>query len=399
MAKDHGPSSARRHHYICRTSIIFLLVILTVSASIPRSTPHSRYTRFFADETDDNNDGQASSSSTVEEDEDAVCPPWNASPNIDPSGFLKDCYTVRCGAWEGEADLNGRHGYRRLHKRAAAAGNVDDDADYLQNLEIGKFRVRQVPGDGNCLFHSLSLCLHYAERQSHFPLKVPESFRELFRRSKKLRNTAVQILQQSTEKGDKLLFMQGQEFLTCSELLSAAASQYNISPEEYCEAMLQDCTWGGGPEIVALVNALRRPIHVYELSVHEELPNGSNSKEFHLSRMACFGSPKFDKREPLHILSADSRFPDITPGRQKKSGNHFLALFPVRSATFTSTSSLVRGGKTNNRLGFKGKRPRHDSAKPGGADSSFCLNNVALIVRSAGEFVELLFCSLCNFLR
>lgn len=397
MAKDR---SSRRHDYIC-TSIIFLSVILAaVSASIPRSTPHSRYTRFFSEETEDS-DGQVCSSSTAEEDEEVVCPPWNASPNIDPCGFLKDSYTVRCGAWEGEADLNGRHGYRRLLKRATAAGNVNDDMNYVQNLEIGKCRVRQVPGDGNCLFHSLSLCLHHAERQSHFPLKVPDSFRELFRRSKKLRNTAVQILQQSTEKGDKLLFMQGQEFLTCSELLSAAASQYNISSEEYCEAMLQDCTWGGGPEIVALVNALRRPIHVYELSVHEEPPNGSNSKQFHLSRMACFGSPKFDKREPLHILSADSRFPDITPGRQKKSGNHFLALFPVRSMTFSSRSSLVRGGKTNNRLGFKGRRSRgntHDSTKPGGADS-FCLNNVALIVRSASGFVELLFCSLCNFLR
>ena len=43
---------------------------------------------------------------------------------------------------------------------------------------------------------------------------------------------------------------------------------------------------------------------------------------------ACFGSPKFDRKEPLHILSADSRFPDLKPGEQLSSGNHFMAIFP-----------------------------------------------------------------------
>lgn len=45
--------------------------------------------------------------------------------------------------------------------------------------------------------------------------------------------------------------------------------------------------------------------------------------------MACFGSPRYDRREPLHILSADSRFPDVEPKRIRRVGNHFLALFPV----------------------------------------------------------------------
>ena len=55
--------------------------------------------------------------------------------------------------------------------------------------------------------------------------------------------------------------------------------------------------------------------------------------------MACFGSPRYDRREPLHILSADSRFPDVEPKRIRRVGNHFLALFPV-----TSTSQGVLGG-------------------------------------------------------
>jgi len=50
---------------------------------------------------------------------------------------------------------------------------------------------------------------------------------------------------------------------------------------------------------------------------------------FCLHRIACFGSPLFDDKVPLHVLSADSRFPEIKPGRQAARGSHFLALIPV----------------------------------------------------------------------
>jgi hypothetical protein len=56
--------------------------------------------------------------------------------------------------------------------------------------------------------------------------------------------------------------------------------------------------------------------------------NHTPSNSFQLRRMACFGSPKYDRQSALHILSADSRFPDIAPGQQLASGNHFLALIP-----------------------------------------------------------------------
>jgi hypothetical protein len=136
----------------------------------------------------------------------------------------------------------------------------------------------------------------------------------------------------------KLLFLQGHEYLRAKDLVEAAANQYGLSGERYCELMRQDSYWGGGPEIVALCNVLRRPIHVYELY--------SNQKHFQLRRMACFGSPKFDRREPLHILSADSRFPDIIPGKHLDSGNHFLAMFPERKAV--GRKAGVRGGDSKN---------------------------------------------------
>lgn len=113
--------------------------------------------------------------------------------------------------------------------------------------------------------------------------------------------------------------------------------------------MRKESYWGGGPEIVALCNYLQRPIHIYELIPTEEVATPSStpsttttnmneaynnikvSNQFTLRRMACFGSPKFDRKEPLHILSADSRFPDVEPRRVRKIGNHFLALFPVNT--------------------------------------------------------------------
>ena len=46
--------------------------------------------------------------------------------------------------------------------------------------------------------------------------------------------------------------------------MAAAAEQYSMTPQEYCSQMRNKGVWGGGPEILALVNRLRRPIHVFE---------------------------------------------------------------------------------------------------------------------------------------
>ena len=40
------------------------------------------------------------------------------------------------------------------------------------------------------------------------------------------------------------------------------------------------------------------------------------------------GSPKFDDKEALHILSAGGRFPDISAGDQMNKPSHFLAVLP-----------------------------------------------------------------------
>lgn len=283
-------------------------------------------------------------------------PPWNPSPNIDDNGFILPKYNRISGEWEKEVKLRKKDRIS-LHNSPAT--------------------IRQVPGDGNCLFHSISVAWVHATNGTHLEMKSPDTMEWLYRNSAKLRQLAVDCL----EERRKLLFLQGQEYLKATDLVEAAASQYGISGSEYCDLMRQESYWGGGPEIVALCNVLQRPIHVYELHVPEDEDNdekqkhsrksrtrgyyrrgysissqGSPCSSFVLRRMACFGSPKFDRSPALHILSADSRFPDLRPGEQLESGNHFLAIFPEplsegrksQAEDEEEKKQLIRGGGSAN---------------------------------------------------
>lgn len=108
-----------------------------------------------------------------------------------------------------------------------------------------------MPGDGSCLFHSLSLALLGPAHEHH------EDSTELRRLSAELRGAAVARLG-----GGGKLFLQGSDSISPGALLAAAAAQYNITAAAYLEQMREGGVWGGGPEIVALANHLRRPIHV-----------------------------------------------------------------------------------------------------------------------------------------
>ncbi|KAL3902912.1 MAG: hypothetical protein SGILL_010647, partial [Bacillariaceae sp.] len=289
---------------------------------------------------------------------------------IDANGFLFPKYYRIPGEFEKDVKLRKKD--RLIVSKSSSSASSTAPAT-----------IRQVPGDGNCLFHSISTCYAHAVNGTHIDLRSPKTMKWLYQHSTKLRQLAVDCLEERA--GRKLLFLQGHEYLKAQDLVEAAASQYGISGEEYCQLMRQDSYWGGGPEIVALCNVLQRPIHVYELfvppkdrslssflsrrrqkkekansdGVSKGQQSSSNSMEdprastgFVLRRMACFGSPKFDRNSPLHILSADSRFPDIAPGKQLSSGNHFLAIFPEqlrRSNHDNEKKQRIRGGDNHRR--------------------------------------------------
>lgn len=292
----------------------------------------------------------SSASSSIPRSSDRIAtsnfPPWNPSPNIDENGFLVPTYNRMSGEWEKDVKLKKKDRIN-VHNSVAT--------------------IRQVPGDGNCLFHSISVACAHAVNGTHLEMRSPENMEWLYRHSAKLRQLAVDCLEEER----KLLFLQGHEYLKATDLVEAAAAPYGISGSEYCDLMRQESYWGGGPEIVALCNALQRPIHVYELHVPEDGNDNcltkrgkryqrrvsfrgspiNSSPSFVLRRMACFGSPKFDQAPALHILSADSRFPDIKPGEQLESGNHFLAVFPEQAKSYKPQNCIEEGKKQRIRGG------------------------------------------------
>lgn len=191
---------------------------------------------------------------------------------------------------------------------------------------VKRYICRNVPGHGSCLFYALSSCITYERSKQH----IDFSKRRMKDMVSNLRKKAVEVLKSK----DKELYVENGEKMTSEELLDMVASHFKTTPEKYCESMMDPSTWGSGTEIVALSNYLKRPIHVYELKVHRD---GFlwRHKNFKFRLCAAFGSPVFDSNQPPYaILCADGRFPHVSPGAHKKTGDHFLALFPIEEPTF-----------------------------------------------------------------
>jgi len=185
------------------------------------------------------------------------------------------------------------------------------------------FCIQQVQGSGDCLFHSIAIGMAFEDEECHLDMYDPV----LTGRVKELRALAVKTL---TDDPNRTLHLEGQQELITSELVEAAAEQYGVTAEDYCKSMRQSGVWGGGPEILALANALERPIHVFEPVA------ACNGTEFRLQLCGAFGSPRFDEKgKPVCIVAADDRFPNCKPTEVKRhgeGGNHFLALLPMACA-------------------------------------------------------------------
>ena len=267
----------------------------------------------------------------------------------------------------------------RLRLQTQTPHQTGEDSDHQQ-----QFQVRQVPGDGGCMFHAVATCLHFAETNEHFTDFDPE-IRKI---STRLRELSVKTLQTPECSFVLQTQEQGSSSISSAELLQLVAKQYNTTAEGYCSSMLQAQTWGGGPELMALAHTLQTPIHVYELRTKQFFP-----LKFYLKRTATFdhvilpstASTSTDRssasyhhdgeiskipvklsKSPLKILFTDGRFPHLSPwSKEPIEANHFLALFPVQKAAgsgididyraaklWASTSSHVKKGKkyflTNN---------------------------------------------------
>ena len=176
-------------------------------------------------------------------------PPWNPSPKIDSDGFLCDVYSRCPGEWELHANIGGMHG-----GGPGGSFGLIRGSGFLKQFRRDKLltipvMVRQVPGDGNCLFHSIAACLYRAVNGTHLPMNSHDRVGRLRYTSLQLRNAAVDVLRGKQNIGfggirGRRLFLQGDEYLEASELLSAAAAQFDLTGEEYCDLMRQESYWG-----------------------------------------------------------------------------------------------------------------------------------------------------------
>ena len=243
----------------------------------------------------------------------------------------------------------------RLLSNACDAANPSKNSIPVQ--------IRQVPGNGSCLFHAIAACvLHHNSLMSLGPnasksnaninkteknanklcmsQKAHPPMSKVLALSSELRKRAVDFLRQEIENKTALL-LQNDELIPASILVETAAEQYGLTAKEYLNDMCQEGVWGGGPEITALANSMERQIILLEpvdrSTMHEdggtavnENDSGCNLSTIYLRTMAKFGpmsdSNLSDCNEPIYILSANQKFPCGYGQMDKK--NHFLAVFP-----------------------------------------------------------------------
>ena len=74
--------------------------------------------------------------------------------------------------------------------------------------------------------------------------------------------TALDFLSSDPE---RLLTVTHNQDMRSSELLEMTSREMGLSAEQYLVRLRDPKEWGGGLEIVALANALERPIFLYEL--------------------------------------------------------------------------------------------------------------------------------------
>ena len=204
---------------------------------------------------------------------------------------------------------------------------ADDDDSGAMGISGGESLavVRQMPGDGSCLFYALAagLLQSDADKQSAHALGNRTSWFSIRQKAADLRQMAVDAL--ADKSPGNLLTISDNDKVHSSTLLEAAAASFGMSPKDYCKSMRQASCWGGGVEMVALSNALNRQICMYEPLL---LQDGS----FALHKIICFGPSETRAEKSLHVLIADNRFPARYHGKAQYEGggNHFLAVFPVQ---------------------------------------------------------------------
>lgn len=195
---------------------------------------------------------------------------FSFAPNgvcINPSAFFCDNH-VNSNETNRKKDSNKINNNNEVSAQSASVN---------ESLE---FTMRNVPGDGDCMFLAVALATSTS-------MGLGANNALLNAVADETRDVVAQIL--STPKGH--LHVNGKRIVNVRSLLKSAAASENVSIEKYIELLRNGNLQGGGPELTVLSNVLRRPISIYELDddfcdlddIESDNNNGNISMEDNVS--------------------------------------------------------------------------------------------------------------------
>ena len=112
----------------------------------------------------------------------------------------------------------------------------------INEFQQTSFYVRNVPGDGSCLFHSLAVSLKYKLKRCHEVFDEPTSDISHW-----LRMKACDVLCGALGETTPLVIEPGSEDILPSELQEMLAEKNDSSFDVYVNNMRCRHEWGGGP--------------------------------------------------------------------------------------------------------------------------------------------------------
>jgi hypothetical protein len=171
-----------------------------------------------------------------------------------------------------------------------------------------RFTLRNVPGDGDCMFLAVALATQLSMGLDH-SVTGEDDLPRLESMAQETRNVVSRVLQSS----GSLVIDKDQPPVSARALLASAVAKEDTTTEDYLERLETigrlGGMYGGGPELAVLSNILRRPISIFELASDDLL----TEKECRIERQGTFGC--FDDPLPedsaipfswhLHILVVD----------------------------------------------------------------------------------------------
>lgn len=144
----------------------------------------------------------------------------------------------------------------------------------LQHLE---FTMRNVPGEGDCMFQAVALATSTS-------LGLGGNNALLRAIAHETREVVAQVLS-----AEGTLHIEGLRIARTCDLLNSAAKDEQINEEQYLQRLRNGTLQGGGTELTVLSNILRRPISVYELVWEEDKFGTEVPESCAIAHMGSFG--------------------------------------------------------------------------------------------------------------